>query len=536
MTTKRVDRPGVRGGHHLWAETCARTANPRIALPPRIWLALFICAGVALRLYGLASKGFWLDEAASVARADTDWATFFRVFGHGEPNMVLYFGLLHGWLAFGKSEFTIRLLSVLFSVAAIALIYALARRLFDTRVALMSALLLTVNQVHIEFAQDARSYALVVFLATASWLFFVRALDEDRPRDWIGWVATTVLATYAHLFGALVFAAELATLLLIERAAIPMRKVAMAAAAIAFVLIPVGTLAMFNDRSQLNWLHFRLQAVPGVLFAFAGAGSVRGLSVTPALRALVIALAVFAIFDFVRRRPHPPAIARSNAIVLAGAFVPMVVALAVSIFTPVFHGRFLQISQPSFLILVAVGLARIPGVRWMRAAFAVLIALALARDWNYYQANNREDWRGATEYLVRSTRPGDALIIYHQQGWSPVHYYSGRFADLGDLPPIVFPSWSTPLEQQLSVVEMSGPDGPDLRALAALSNRYRRLWAVISHDTQWRSGRPETRDTILRELAHDYRLLDERKFRNVRVLLYQRVREPVGGWASRESK
>ncbi|MGH7865754.1 MAG: glycosyltransferase family 39 protein [Candidatus Binataceae bacterium] len=508
----------------------------RAAVPARIWLALFICAAAALRLYGLASKGFWLDEAASVARADTDWATFFGVLLHGEPNMVLYFGLLRGWLAFGKGEFTIRLLSVIFSVATIPLIYALARRLFDTRVALMSALLLTVNQVHIEFAQDARSYALVVFLATASWLFFVRALDENRPRDWIGWILTTVLAAHAHLFGALVFAAELASLLFFALSKMPVRRIALCATAIGVLLLPLGMIAMLSDRGQLNWLHFRLRGVWGALFAFAGAGTVKGISVTPALRALVMALAAFAIVDFVRRRPRPPELKRSYAIVLAGAFFPLLVSIFVSFFTPILHGRFLLISQPSFLILVAVGLTRIPGVRLMRATAAILIALALARDWNYYQTDTREDWRSATAYLVHAARPRDALIIYHQQGWSPVHYYMGRFGDVAGPPEMVFPTWSTPLEQQVKVVEMSGPDGPDHEMIAGLKDQYQRVWLVISHDTQWRSGRPETRDAILQALAHDYRLAEERKFRNVRVLLYARSTSTSAGSGSPESR
>lgn len=494
----------------------------RTAVAPRAWLALFIVAAAALRLYGLGRKGLWLDEAASVARAETDWTTFFSVFSHGEPNMVLYFGLLHGWLAFGKSEFTIRLLSVVFSVATIPLIYALARRLFDTRVALVSALLLTVNQVHIEFAQDARSYALVVFLATASWLLFVRALDDDRPRDWIGWIAATVLVSYAHIFGALVFAAELASLVFFERSKVPVRRVAACAAVIGVLLIPIGTIALFNDRDQLNWLHFRLQSVLNVLFAFAGAGSVKGFSVTPALRVMVIALAGFAVVDFARRKPRPPELTRPYAIVLAGAFFPMGVSIIVSLFTPVLHGRFLLISQPLFLILVAVGLTRIPSARLMRSTFAVLIALALARDWNYYQAATREDWRGATEYVVRAARPGDALIIYHQQGWSPVHYYSERFADAGQSPEVVFPAWSTPLEQQLSVVEMSGPDGPDNQMLTSLSNRYERVWMVISHDTLWKSGRPEVRDAIRRALLRDYKLAGAQEFDKVKIELYER--------------
>jgi len=143
------------------------------------WLLVLITLVAALlRLHGIASKSLWLDEGISVEIARLPWRQFFYVLRHREINMSLYYVLLHFWLALGSTEGFIRGLSVLFSVATVPALYALGARLFGRVAGLLAAWLLAINAYHIRYAQEARSYALVVFIATlATWLL-VRNLQE----------------------------------------------------------------------------------------------------------------------------------------------------------------------------------------------------------------------------------------------------------------------------------------------------------------------------------------------------------------------
>ena len=63
--------------------------------------------------------------------------------------MGLYYVLLHGWIALGDSEFTVRALSAIFAVATIPVVYGLTRRIFRGRAALTAALLLALNSFFI---------------------------------------------------------------------------------------------------------------------------------------------------------------------------------------------------------------------------------------------------------------------------------------------------------------------------------------------------------------------------------------------------
>jgi 4-amino-4-deoxy-L-arabinose transferase-like glycosyltransferase len=83
-----------------------------------------------------------------------------------------YYFLLAGWgILAGSSEFSLRLLSALISVMAVAVIWALGNRLFDRWIGLAAAVLVAINPLQVYYGQEARMYMLLGLLAAASvWL------------------------------------------------------------------------------------------------------------------------------------------------------------------------------------------------------------------------------------------------------------------------------------------------------------------------------------------------------------------------------
>jgi uncharacterized membrane protein len=96
-----------------------------------------------------------------------------------------------------------RLLSVVFGTVAIPAVYGLAKLLFDRETALVSALLLAVSQLSIQYSQEARAYAQLLLLTIAASYFFLRALKERRSLFWQFFVASAVLVGCTHYFGLL---------------------------------------------------------------------------------------------------------------------------------------------------------------------------------------------------------------------------------------------------------------------------------------------------------------------------------------------
>jgi len=72
--------------------------------------------------------------------------------------------MLKAWMFLGNSEAIIRLPSVFVTLVGLALLYLLARRLFNEKVALFSVILLALAPLDAWYAQEAR---MNIFVASA---------------------------------------------------------------------------------------------------------------------------------------------------------------------------------------------------------------------------------------------------------------------------------------------------------------------------------------------------------------------------------
>ena len=184
-----------------------------------VWVALvaITALGAVLQLHAITAKSLWLDEGSSITMARLDWFNLLRILWRREMNMVLYYLLLRGWLHLGDSVAFIRGLSVIFAVAAIPATFLLGRKMLGTRIGLVSALLLSVNAFQVRYAQEARSYSLLVLLVIISTYCFITAVETGRKRDWNWYIVASSLAIYAHFFAVLVVVAHWVAIRIMSR-------------------------------------------------------------------------------------------------------------------------------------------------------------------------------------------------------------------------------------------------------------------------------------------------------------------------------
>ena len=132
----RAETP--QGGTPGDPELAVERNRKRTAPASNRWRVVGLLAlAVLLRVVMLSAESLWFDEAYSVAfsSADLSLLNFLRPGGFAFTDKNVYHVILHFWLALGRTEFMIRLLSVLFGVATVGVIIALARRLFGWRAA-----------------------------------------------------------------------------------------------------------------------------------------------------------------------------------------------------------------------------------------------------------------------------------------------------------------------------------------------------------------------------------------------------------------
>lgn len=97
----------------------------------------------------------------------------------------------------GNHPWVLRLPAALVGLAAIPLVYALGRRLYNTNVALLAAALVAGLPAIIYYDTSARGYSLVSLFTLLGWLFACHAIEKGQWRYWLGLSTSMALGFFS---------------------------------------------------------------------------------------------------------------------------------------------------------------------------------------------------------------------------------------------------------------------------------------------------------------------------------------------------
>lgn len=465
---------------------------------PRRTVVALMVLGLVLRLLFLG-KSFWEAEGESIAivhgnQAAGSWAAFGHVLWAREFNMALYYVLLRAWLHLGNSEVFIRLLSVIPGVATIAVVYAIAKRLCGSKVALTAALLLTIHGAHVAYSQEARSYALLVLLCTVSYLCFVLAIETPALKYWFLYVLFSALAVYAHFFAFLILPAQLVALLWLPRAQIPWKRLLASMAAIALLTGPAIVFVLTRNVGQLSEIHSTWGRLPNLISTFAGTGAA-----VPAY----LALWGFALLSWVRSGviSSRSQTAWRRALLLNWLALPVLLTLFACLKKPILETRYLLFCVSASVIVAAWGLFEIPsrGRSWVAIVTLILSFAGVI----YVYRKPKDNWRGASNYVLSHAQTGDVVTVVPPDSRWTFDYYLNR--------------------RPVSGLSYSFPGSGDEAAWLGKVPIHGRVW-VISHN---KGGLPSAKaanrahDELSAALQSRFRLQEFTPFNMGWVALYE---------------
>jgi len=481
-----------------------------------VWLtvAAITALGAALQLHAIAAKSFWLDEGSSITMSRLDWFNFLRIMWRREMNMMLYYLLLRGWLHLGDSVTWIRGLSVVFATAAIPAIFLLGRKMFGTSFGLVSALLLSVNAFQVRYAQEARSYSLLVLLLIVSTYFFLSAIESGHRREWNWYIVASSLAVYVHFFAVLVVVAHWAALRLMERRGViasaheTRREFRRAARLVALWTAPIWIFIATTGAGPIAWIpRPGLGDIIGLLKKLSGNADTLQVIVYSAF----VMLGLLAGSVAIRSRRSD---ARSYLILSCWFLVPLLIVLLVSIARPVFAPRYLMICLPAWLMLTAAGITTgrshvLTGILAVAVAGASMVGVR-----NYYKADfdiGRNDVRSATAYILGHAQPHDGVVFYILSTRFPYDYYAAH-SPTGVRPDTLWPG------KNGGLVWRDFMGVPAAARVPALTEGRERIWLVT---TPMPPNDPKFA-AFESALQQQYRLVDTQDFPYVQVMLFSK--------------
>jgi uncharacterized membrane protein len=209
-----------------------------VDLASRTFLVIVLLA-LGLRCAGLTFDTLWLDEGyqtivesygnplpdllnakaqpflykpSKPANIDTVLANFRKVDPLCPP---LYALAMNRWLTvFGGSDLALRSLSLTFSCLTVIALYLFGNLIFGAPVGMFAALLAAVSPFDIAYAQEARTYSLLILEAMLSGGSLVLFLTRPQNYTTAFWAGLYIIATWAlissHYTGLFILAFEIA--------------------------------------------------------------------------------------------------------------------------------------------------------------------------------------------------------------------------------------------------------------------------------------------------------------------------------------
>jgi uncharacterized membrane protein len=404
-----------------------------------------VVLALIVNLYRLGVPGIWFDEAFSVQLARQPLPLLLHIIFGPEPNMELYYILLHFWISLNIwlgnpiTEFIVRFPSAIFATLGVLTVFLLGKRFFGLGCGLFGAFLFLLNIHQVTYAQQARAYSLQILLLCISWyaLFAVFAADKEKPvwRWWLVYTLAMVLAIYAQLFSLLVLFAQImavAGIALLPNEWRERVRTRLRGLVICLVAMGVGSLLLvpaIRGGAKTGWLPVPVRSDFYRLFDTYCGHNRLYFAVYMSLCALSIGLLVVAWLSssrlsvlqerhsWAKRLLHwsPP----SQTWPVIWSFccwlvIPVVVSYIVSQSSlRLFSSRYLVTIVPALFLLIGIVLSRIPWriIRLVVLLLCLIVAVAPLRM--YYESAQIEDWNSIAPWIEARYQANDGVFCYN---------------------------------------------------------------------------------------------------------------------------
>ncbi|MGZ4444723.1 MAG: glycosyltransferase family 39 protein [Nocardioidaceae bacterium] len=400
-----------------------------------VLVALPLLLMLGMGLWGLDRESLYSGEAATFWAGHLPLPALLHLLRHIDAVHGFYYLIVHGAFLFGHDYVLLRLPSVVGAVGAVGLTYLMAARLTGSRrVGVVSAGLLALAPTMNDYAQNGRSYALVMFCTLGCGLVLLRAVQHPSPAagrlarmtPWLGYIALMTLCGYLNELSMVLLALAQGVALVLSRVrAGTFARWVGCMAVVGALVLPLVLVSLREDKA-VSWIQRPGWSSVGLVAEvyFGATSVVLVLLLVLALVGAVPARTSGHGYDQLRaddlRPGRLPGTLSVQSYLVPVVVVPSAVLLTESVLgKPLFDTRYILFGLPAAMILAAAGIERV--TRLVRArgllawvpALVVLVAVA-GLQWSVQQHLRTPDSRTwnlaqAARYLARHTRPGDGI-------------------------------------------------------------------------------------------------------------------------------
>lgn len=186
-----------------------------------LFLILIIVSASVIRLWDLGNVGFNGDEAVYSGQAATlsgseESAKYFSIY-RAHP-LFLQFIVSIFFANFGVSDVIARMVPAIFGILTVIFVYFIGKELYDKRVAMVAAIVMTVIPYHIIVSRQVLLDVPLSFFSTLTLFFVIRYLKQDKGIYWLYFIgASSGLSFLSKEVGIFVLIASIVSLILTKK-------------------------------------------------------------------------------------------------------------------------------------------------------------------------------------------------------------------------------------------------------------------------------------------------------------------------------
>ncbi len=389
-------------------------------------LLFFLIVGlnIALKLPHIGTSGIFLDEAASIFRTQGSFGETVD-FSLKDPTPPLYYLTLWGWTkCFGITEASARFPSMLFSALAGGMIFLLGRRLGNVKVGFFAGLFYTFSGLHLNFAQEARAYAMAICLLLISYYLFAGLFDAEgrSKKHLIGLALVNTMLLYTHYsmaFPLIVQGFLALRLLKLDRKTFFYFALADIVAIASIAPWYIKNHELMPPGKVSSWL--KPPGLDGLLRTAIYLTGGSRLALVALLLAVLGIIFVILKWKFVRAELR---MGKYGILIALGLvlFAPALQFIASHLVAPVFGGRYLLYASAAIYLLLGLILGLLPWKKWLPVSlFGVFVMLQLVQL--NLAPKKSEDWKGVVEKVKTWENEGSRIVICAHYQKMPFSYY-----------------------------------------------------------------------------------------------------------------
>jgi hypothetical protein len=315
------------------------------------------------------------------------------------------------------------MLSWLFSVLTAPLLFLVLRKSYGLGVAIASAFLFLVSDIHFYYSMEARCFAMVSFLAVFSYGLFIKLFERRSAVLVVALAIVNALLPMTHYISVFVQATQFAVALIFFRSKRSFfNSVFVSNIITGLALLPLAAMVLNNlPEEGVYWLSTPgIKQLIGVFVAFAGS------------KLLLVLIAVLGLIWFGSNINKLKVIHSWQAdeqfkllLPIAWLIIPIVLDLVLSTLTPIFLNRYLLYASFGLFVLTAKILTEIPFSKTIKvggaAGLILLSSFTIETD-----INKQEDWRGAVQELNENRTGDETVLCSAWYTYKVIAYYHDR--------------------------------------------------------------------------------------------------------------